>query len=69
MEILELEPLGSGEGIAGYLDIKFGRLGKERKTIILISYKIDGEQLIFDNCTFVPIEYLDWSCLTVGALG
>jgi type II secretory pathway predicted ATPase ExeA len=34
MEVLELEPLGSGEGIAGYLDIKFGRLGKERKSII-----------------------------------
>jgi type II secretory pathway predicted ATPase ExeA len=34
MEVLELEPLGSGEAIAGYLDIKFGRLGKDRKTVI-----------------------------------
>jgi hypothetical protein len=37
--------------------------------LLLVSYKIAGEQLAFDNCTFVPIEYLDWSCLTLGALG
>jgi hypothetical protein len=42
---------------------------KNHFMLLLISYKIDGEQLIFDNCTFVPIEYLDWSCLTLGALG
>ena len=34
MELLEVEPLGSGEGIGGYLDIKFGRLGKERRSVI-----------------------------------
>jgi type II secretory pathway predicted ATPase ExeA len=34
MELLKLEPLGSEEGIAGYLDIKFERLGKERRSII-----------------------------------
>jgi type II secretory pathway predicted ATPase ExeA len=34
MEILEIEPLGSGEDIAAYLEIKFGRLGKERKSVI-----------------------------------
>jgi hypothetical protein len=37
--------------------------------LLLASYKIDGELLMFDNCTFVPIEYLDWPCLTLGALG
>jgi hypothetical protein len=37
--------------------------------LLLVSYKIDGEQLLFGNCTFAPIEYLDWSCLTLGALG
>jgi hypothetical protein len=37
--------------------------------LLLVSYKIDGEQLLFDNCIFVPIEHLDWSCLTLGALG
>jgi type II secretory pathway predicted ATPase ExeA len=34
MEILEIEPLGSGADIAAYLDIKFGRLGKKRKAIV-----------------------------------
>ena len=34
MEVLELEPLGSGEEIAKYLDIKFKRLGKNRAEII-----------------------------------
>ncbi|MDR1251094.1 MAG: AAA family ATPase [Treponema sp.] len=34
MEILELAPLGTGADIAAYLDIKFGRLGRDRKKII-----------------------------------
>jgi hypothetical protein len=37
--------------------------------LLLISYKTEGEQPVFDNCIFAPIEYLDWSCLTLGALG
>ncbi|MDR0322346.1 MAG: AAA family ATPase [Treponema sp.] len=34
MEVLELEPLASGEAIAAYLGIKFKRLGKNRSDII-----------------------------------
>ena len=34
MEVLELTPLGTGADVAAYLDIKFGRLGKERAKII-----------------------------------
>jgi type II secretory pathway predicted ATPase ExeA len=34
MEILEIDPLGTGANIAAYLDIKFGRLGKDRKKVI-----------------------------------
>jgi hypothetical protein len=37
--------------------------------LLLVSYKIDGERLVFDNCIFAPIEYFDWPCLTIGALG
>jgi hypothetical protein len=37
--------------------------------LLLVSYKTEGEQLVFGNCIFSPIEYLDWSCLTLGALG
>jgi type II secretory pathway predicted ATPase ExeA len=33
MEILELEPLGEGKDIAGYLDIKFSRIGKTRAAV------------------------------------
>ena len=34
MEVLELSPLGSGKDIAAYLDVKFARLKKERKSVI-----------------------------------
>ena len=34
MEVLELEPLKSGKEIAAYLDTKFARLDRDRKTII-----------------------------------
>lgn len=37
--------------------------------LLLVSYKTEGDNLTFENCIFVPIEYLDWSCLTLGALG
>ena len=38
-------------------------------SILIVSYKVDGEKLLFTDCKFVPIELLDWSCLTLGALG
>lgn len=38
-------------------------------SILIVSYKVEGDELLFTDCNFVPIEYLDWSCLTVGALG
>jgi len=37
--------------------------------LLLVSYTIQDEQLLFKECLFVPIEYLNWSCLTLGALG
>ena len=37
--------------------------------LLLVSYKTDGHMLIFEECKFAPIELLDWSCLTLGALG
>jgi hypothetical protein len=37
--------------------------------LLIISYTPQAEQLLFKKCLFVPIEYLDWSCLTLGALG
>jgi len=37
--------------------------------LLLVAYSIRGEQLHFETCVFIPIENLDWSCLTLGALG
>ena len=37
--------------------------------LLLISYQVEGARLRFTNAHFVPIEFLDWSCLTIGALG
>ena len=38
-------------------------------SVLLVSYEVSGETLLFKDCKFVPIELLDWSCLTLGALG
>lgn len=38
-------------------------------TLLITSYRINDGALDFNQCTFVPIEMLDWSCLTIGALG
>jgi hypothetical protein len=37
--------------------------------LLLIKYKINNEQLDVTEVAFVPIEKLDWKCLTIGALG
>ena len=34
MEVLEIEPLGKGADVAAYLDVKFARLGRDRKAVI-----------------------------------
>ena len=38
-------------------------------TLLLVSYTIKGDQLQFTECLCIPIEYFDWQCLTLGALG
>jgi len=48
---------------------RFYKKNKNIFTILLVSYNTDGTQLRFSECKFVPIEMLDWSCLTLGALG
>lgn len=37
--------------------------------IAKIDYLISNKQVVVKKVTFAPIEYFDWSCLTVGALG
>jgi len=37
--------------------------------VLFVSYKIDGNRVIVSEVRFVPIEFLGWDCLTIGALG
>ena len=35
----------------------------------MIKYSVDGTDLRVSDVLFAPIEFPDWECLTVGALG
>lgn len=37
--------------------------------ILHIRYTVEGRNLTVEDVHFVPIEFLDWDCLTIGALG
>jgi hypothetical protein len=37
--------------------------------MLLIKYSLDDLHATISEVIFVPIEFLDWDCLTVGALG
>ena len=37
--------------------------------LLLVKYTLDGTHIRVSQVIFVPIEFLDWECLTVGALG
>ena len=37
--------------------------------LLLVKYDITGVKVEVKNVHFVPIEFLSWECLTVGALG
>ena len=36
---------------------------------LMVKYRLDGTRLDVENAHFVPIEFLAWNCLTIGALG
>lgn len=38
-------------------------------SLIMVKYTLDGNRVLVTEVIFVPIEFLDWDCLTVGALG
>jgi len=38
-------------------------------TILMISYSVAGNTAKVSEVRFVPIEFLGWDCLTIGALG
>ncbi|AXY67672.1 hypothetical protein D3A95_04605 [Thermosynechococcus sichuanensis E542] len=37
--------------------------------ILLITYEAQGTRISVENVQFLPIEFLGWNCLTIGALG
>jgi len=37
--------------------------------LLMIKYKIDNLKVVVTEVKFAPIEFLDWNCLTIGALG
>ncbi len=38
-------------------------------SILMVKYTIKNNKLKIKKIHFIPIEFLDWSCLTIGALG
>lgn len=48
---------------------KFYEDDKNYFALLLVDYTSIDSVLKFESCHFVPIEYMDWSCLTIGALG
>jgi len=48
---------------------RFYEDNKNYFVVLFVSYITLQDQLHFEKCFFIPIEYLDWSCLTLGALG
>jgi len=37
--------------------------------ILMVGYSVDGNAVQAKSAHFVPIEFLSWDCLTIGALG
>jgi hypothetical protein len=38
-------------------------------SILIVGYETVGKGWLFTECSFVPVEHIDWECLTIGALG
>ncbi|HUT95899.1 MAG TPA: hypothetical protein VMY37_40980 [Thermoguttaceae bacterium] len=37
--------------------------------VLMVAYEIENLRALVERVTFVPIEFLGWDCLTIGALG
>ena len=48
---------------------RFYRDEKKYFVVLLVEYTVKEGHLTFIDTHFIPIEHLDWSCLTIGALG
>ncbi|MGQ9873376.1 hypothetical protein [Leptodesmis sp.] len=48
---------------------RFYRDDKNVFAILMVAYEVQGTRVDVERVTFVPIEFLGWNCLTIGALG
>ncbi|HYE76292.1 MAG TPA: hypothetical protein VEF04_23305 [Blastocatellia bacterium] len=48
---------------------KFYKDDRNYFVLLIVSYQVEGVNAIVSNVKFVPIEFLGWDCLTIGALG
>ena len=37
--------------------------------VLMVTYGIEDLRVVVEQVMFVPIEFLDWECVTIGALG
>ena len=42
---------------------------KNHFVVLMVKYSVEGTRVIAKDVHFVPIEFLSWNCLTIGALG
>lgn len=48
---------------------RFYESDKNYFILLMVSYEVNDLNVSVRDVKFVPIEYLDWNCLTIGALG
>jgi len=48
---------------------RFYQDDKNYFVILMVSYDVDGLKAVIEQVKFIPIEFLGWDCLTIGALG
>ncbi len=49
--------------------VRFYEDDKNYFIVLMVSYEVIGNNIRVDGVHFVPIEFLSWRCLTIGALG
>ncbi len=42
---------------------------KNHFVVLMVKYSVEGTRVVAKEAHFVPIEFLSWRCLTIGALG
>ncbi len=48
---------------------RFYEEDKNYFVVMMLAYDVSPTGVLFDHVNFVPIEFLSWNCLTLGALG